>query len=137
MWISCKVFAFICWVEWISVLYFKTRYSRPYAARELSSKSCSLSPFLQNNIWSAETWPCNSQSLKKGQNLKHPNFEIPVKDSVKLVIVQIMRFSVVFVGRKIWNPVYVLLGQIMLIYQKQMLCMLRILRKNGKKWEQR
>ena len=33
-----------------SVLYFKTRYSTPYAARELSSKSYSLSPFLQNNI---------------------------------------------------------------------------------------
>ena len=47
-----------------------------------------------------------------------------VKDSVKMMIVQVMGFSVVFVGRKIVNPIYVLLGQCMQVHQKQILSML-------------
>ena len=65
------------------------------------------------------------QRAKKGQSLKHHlNLIIPVKDSVKMMIVQVMGFSVVFVGRKIVNPIYVLLGQCMQVHQKQILSML-------------
>ena len=57
---------------------------------------------------------------KKSQNLKHHlNFKIPVKDSVKMVIVQIMGFSVVFVWRKMLNPINVILGQCMQVYKNK------------------